>query len=202
MSITIPIAHDFICPWCWVGLLQAKRLKEEFGVSLDWRGYELWPEVLAWPEWGPGAPEPANKPPVPSRFDFILYADGITLPKADKPHRMRTHNAHEALEFAKRAGKADEFVEALYRSYWEEGRDINDPEVLVDLAPSILGDVTGLKEAIETRQFASDIVEFDDDAHEHGIYNVPTFFIGEKRLAEQPYVVIRAAVEAKLSESG
>jgi len=49
MSVTLPIAHDFICPWCWVGLLQALKLKKEFGVALEWKGYELWPEELAWP---------------------------------------------------------------------------------------------------------------------------------------------------------
>ena len=35
---------------------------------------------------------------------------------------------------------------------------------------------------------------FDDDAYNSGIYNVPTYFVGDERLAEQPYVVLRDAV--------
>ena len=37
MSLIIPVAHDFICPWCWVGLLQVNRLKEEFPVDFEVR---------------------------------------------------------------------------------------------------------------------------------------------------------------------
>ena len=28
--LKVTIAHDYLCPWCWVGFFQAKRLKEEF----------------------------------------------------------------------------------------------------------------------------------------------------------------------------
>jgi predicted DsbA family dithiol-disulfide isomerase len=43
-SLTVTIAHDYQCPWCWIGLLQAKRLKQEFpSIALDWQGYELLP---------------------------------------------------------------------------------------------------------------------------------------------------------------
>ncbi len=79
MGITIPVAHDFICPWCWVGLLQARRLEQEFGVRFEWLGYELFPIELEWPEWKM-EPSPPNKPPVLSRFDFILVADDIEMP--------------------------------------------------------------------------------------------------------------------------
>ena len=91
--MTIPIAHDFICPWCWVGFLQAKKLQEQFKVDIDWRGYELWPESLEWPEPGePALEPPANKPKTPSRLEFICYADGLEMPHVDRPKRMRTFN--------------------------------------------------------------------------------------------------------------
>ncbi len=195
MPLTIPIAHDFICPWCWVGMIQAKRLREEFGAQIEWRGYELFPEELAWPDPSPAAEVPANKPAVPSRFDFLLYADELELPKSVRPKKMRTHNAHEALAYAKREGKADAFAEALYIAYWENGREINRPEVLHELAQGILNDPDEMLAAVNEKRYASEIVGFDDEAYAGGVYNVPTFYIGEARLAEQPYAALKKAVQ-------
>ena len=194
MTLRIPVAHDFICPWCWVGLLQSKRLKAEFGVEFDWLGYELYPEELEWPLAVPAPPPPANKPPVPSRFDLILAADGITMPAVVRPRRMRTFFAHQAVEFAKVEGTQDAVVEKLYRALFEEGLEINKPEVLLNLGTGIIQDLAGYEEAILERKFRDMIVKFDDDAHANGIYNVPTFFIGSARYAEQPYVVLQKAV--------
>ena len=193
--MTIPVAHDFICPWCWVALFQAKKLQEEFGAEIEWKGYELFPDALEWPDPSLQPEPPANKPATPSRLDFILVADGLELPTAMRPKKMRTHNAHEALEYAKTEDKADAFAEILYRAYWENGREINRPEVLRELAAGVLDDVEAMASAVSEKKFAGEIVGFDDDAYAAGVYNVPTYWIGGERYAEQPYAVLRKAVE-------
>jgi predicted DsbA family dithiol-disulfide isomerase len=194
MAITVPVAHDFICPWCYVALLQKIRLEAEFDVHVDWKAYELWPEALEWPAAQPPTPPPANKPPVPSRLDFILYADGIQIPKVERPSRIRSFNTHQAAEFAKSVGVGDQFIEVLYRAFWERGENINEIDVIKQLATGVVDDLAGLEHAITTRQFHNQVVLFDDDAYNSGIYNVPTYFVGDERLAEQPYVVLRDAV--------
>lgn len=199
--MTIPIAHDYICPWCWAGLLQAKRLHEEFGVTFDWLSYELMPEELEWPKPKPPTPEVPNRPKTPSRLDFLLLADGITLPKAERPKRMRSHRAHLATLVAKEHGVADGFVEALYRAFWEDGLNINDTNVLVELGSGILPEGVDIRKAIEEERNASKIVHYDDNAYASGVYNVPTFFINGERYAEQPYVVLRDAVKSAVAES-
>jgi len=201
MALTIPIAHDFICPWCWVGLLQAKRLEEEFGVTIEWKGYELFPKDMEWGDYPPGPAVPANKPPTLSRFDFLLVADDLELPKSQRPNKMRTYNAHQAVEYAKTEGVGNELVEALYKAYWLEGKEINDLAVLTGVATGIVRDLTALQKAVETNQFDDQVVDYDDPAYAVGVYNVPTFFIGGERLAEQPYVILKKAV-AKVLEAG
>lgn len=196
--MTIPIAHDFTCPWCYVGLLQANRLIEEFSVEIEWVGYEMFPVELEWPQRAPMPPEPADKPPIPSRFQFLEYADGVEVPKVVRPMRMRTFNAHQAAEFAKRRDRGFEFVAALYRAYWHEGRTINDIEELLRIGGGFGFPHNELRSAIESKAFANDVVGFDEPAHERGIWNVPTFFVGEKRYAEQPYVVLERAVREAL----
>jgi len=184
MATTVPVAHDFICPWCYVALLQKKRLESEFDVLVHWRAYELWPENLEWPIAQPAPPPPANKPAIPSRLDLLLSADGIQIPKVERPRRIRSFNTHQAAEFAKSVGVGDEYIEILYRAFWERGENINEIDVLKRLAASVIEDLAGLENAIKTRQFHDNVVLFDDDAYNSGIYNVPTYFVGEERLAE------------------
>lgn len=200
MGITIPVAHDFICPWCWVGLLQARRLQQEFNVRLDWLGFELFPVELEWPEYTPGPPPPANKPPTLSRFEFLLAADDIEMPTATRPKGMRTFNAHEAVEYAKTEGVADELVEVLYRAYWEKGEDINDLETLKTLATGVVKDLESFADAISTQKFKANIVGFDDEAYAKGIYNVPTFYIGGHRYAEMPYSTLSKALKEAIEK--
>lgn len=189
----IPVAHDFICPWCWIGLFQAKDLATEFGVTFEWRAYELYPQELEWPAPAP-VPETDGRPKTPSRLQLAIAAQNLVIPKVEKPHQMRTHQVHNAVEYAKTEGPVDEFIEVLYRAYWEQGTDINDPEQILKLSTGLVRDQDALMDAIKNSTFKSKIVGFDDDAYASGIYNVPTFIINGSLYAEQPTTVLRAAI--------
>jgi riboflavin biosynthesis pyrimidine reductase len=162
----------------------------EYEVQFDLKGYELFPSDMEWPDSVPAEPEPVNRPKTPSRFQFVCLADGVTLPKVNRPPKLRTYNAHQAVEFAKTEGDVFSFVEALYTAYWEHGLDINEIPVLVQIAQNYVKDVPGMLRAIQERHFADRIVDFDEPAYASGVYNVPTYFIGGERLAEQPYSVV------------
>ena len=193
MPTKITIAHDFTCPWCWVGFSQANRLKSEFDVEFYWKGFPLWPEELAWPEPDPKETPNPDRPVVPSRFELALAAEGLEPLTSKRPSRIRTINAHMALEFARDAGCFDDYLGKLYVGFWVGGLDISDPDVLVRLATRLPMDQIDLRAAISQRKFADRLVNFDDDAYAAGIYNVPTFIIGGERYAEQPYIVLKEA---------
>ncbi|MCC6403314.1 MAG: DsbA family protein [Fimbriimonadaceae bacterium] len=196
--MVVKIAHDFTCPWCWIGLSQANRLREEFGTEIVWAGYELWPENLDRPSVKPPALKDERRPATPSRLELAYAAEGMAPPTAERPKLMRTHNALQAAEFAREAGAQHQAVEAIYRALWEEGDRIGDLDVLRRVLAGIL-DVDAMAAAVETRRFAARIVAFDNDAYSVGVFNVPTFFIGGERYAEQPYVVLHRAVRQVLA---
>ncbi len=190
----LTVAHDFICPWCWVAWEQARKLKAEFpALELDWVGFELLPEGL---EYNPPAPHPdeARKPRVPGRFDLLLLAEGLTLPQRTRP-RSVSRRALEGVEFAKEAGKADAYLGGVYHAYWEEDRDIADLTVLTEIAEQSGLDIGGFLDALERRTYRDRVVEYDDPAHAAGVWNVPTWMFPEEWVAEQPYSVVRALAE-------
>jgi predicted DsbA family dithiol-disulfide isomerase len=190
----LTVAYDYICPWCWVAWEQAKRLKTEFPtLELIWKGYELLPEGLAYNP-PPPDPNPVKKPRIPSRFELLLAADGLTLPKREHPF-SRSRLALEGAEYALEVGKADEYHDTVYHTYWEEDRDISDKAVLTEVAEAAGLDVAAFLGVLEDRRYRDRIVEYDDPAHAAGIWNVPTWMFPEEWIAEQPYSVVRAFAE-------
>lgn len=196
--MVIPVAHDYICGWCWIAVFQTQRLKADFGVEFDWLSYELMPETLPWDD-SPRPPEvTTNRPKTPSRFELACAAEGIDKPSAVRPGKMRSHNALEATEYVKSMGSPDEFVYAMYRAYWEEGREIDSLDVIAEIGARYVSDVGELLDAVQERRFADKIVPFDEQAYSQGVYNVPTYWIGGDRYAEQPRIVLESAIRKVL----
>lgn len=195
--MVIPVAHDYICPWCWIALFQTKELHREFGVTFDWKSFELMPEELEWPDPAPVREVETNRPKTPSRMDLAYYASGVPKPTVNRPKKMRSHNALEATEFVKaHEGDVDRFVERMYRAFWEQGREINALEVIREMADGIVSSPDQLVEAVTAKEFDDQIVKFDDDSYAAGVFNVPTYWIGGERYAEQPTVVLSDAIRS------
>lgn len=164
-------------------------------MQFEFLGYELMPEELTWDESPPVPEVTTNRPKTPSRMDLAYVASQVPRPpKGVQPKRMRTHNALLATEYAKSVGKQMEFVRRLYDAYWLEGVEINALENLKLLADGIIDDPEAMLDSVQSGEFESKVVKFDNDAYAAGVYNVPTFFIGGERYAEQPTAVIAEAI--------
>lgn len=200
--MVIKVAHDFICPWCWIAVKQADDLRAKFDVSFDWMAFELFPISLPWPAATKSEPvaEQPDRAPTPNRLDLAYAAAGMTKPTAQRPLGMRTHNAHQAVEAAKaQGGDHEKLIDRLYRAYWEDGKNISKIDTLVELAEGLVLSIDDFRAAIEEKRYADKIIGFDDDAYAAGVYNVPTFWIGGVKYAEQPTSVLMEAVEKELA---
>ncbi len=191
-DLKVTIAHDYLCPWCWVGFFQAQKLREEFPqIKQIWQGYELLPEELGpLPEFNP---HPKDPDAPPSRFELFSLAENAPVPEGRTIGIIRTHNALEGAAYVqdKAPELFDAYNEAVYRAFWERSEDISDLNVLGKLAEG-----AGLNEAvflaaISGKEYYSEIVRFDDDAYAADITHVPTFLFRGERCAEAPYATIK-----------
>lgn len=192
-NLTVIVAHDYICPWCWVGYFQAARLKNEFPqIRFDWRGYELLPEGrFEIPQFKDPKPRDPSRPL--SRFELHAQSEGVAYNPFRTIGAVRSHNALEGAEFAKAFGEEafDRYNEGVYRAYWEGMRDISSLEVLGEIAAGAGLDPAEFDRAVSERRFADRIVPFDDEAYADDITHVPTFQFRGERAAEAPYSTIR-----------
>jgi predicted DsbA family dithiol-disulfide isomerase len=194
--LKVTVAHDYICPWCWVGFFQAKKLELEFPrIVLDWKGYELLPEGrFEAPVFTPKEPDPDR--PL-NRFELHAQSEGVPY----NPYRpigfVFSHNALEGAEYAKAQGKMefDAYNEAVYRAYWEQSKDISDRDVLGNIASNSGLNRDDFISALHEKRFNNLIVPFDDEAYAADVTHVPSFIFRGERVSEAPYITIRDCAE-------
>jgi predicted DsbA family dithiol-disulfide isomerase len=104
-----------------------------------------------------------------------------------------TSAAHRLIELAQREGSAQPVVDALFRAYFEEGRDIGDAAVLVEIARR--NGVAGWPD----RADAQGVAALEDTMRGFGISGVPTFLFARKfgvSGAQPPQSLAQAITEA------
>jgi predicted DsbA family dithiol-disulfide isomerase len=181
----IDIVSDVICPWCYIGkrrLERALSLRPGLAVSLSWRAFQLNPTI---PSDGISREfylsAKFGNARAAERLYSILSATGRSEGIDFAFERIRrvpnTMRAHCLIRLATKEGCADQVVEALFRAYFLEGRDIGDTETLAAIATG-----AGLPEPVVCDHLASEIGAPEIRAEEHrarslGIHAVPYFVL-------------------------
>ncbi|MGH6872424.1 MAG: DsbA family oxidoreductase [Rhizomicrobium sp.] len=184
----IDVVSDTICPWCFIGKRRlARALAERPDIEFDvrWRAFRLDPGVP--PEgvdrraylkakFGDG-----ERPRAMSEAIRAAGAEEAIAFAFDRIARTpNTVDSHRLIRWAGGAGLQDEVVEALFHAYFEEGRDIGDIDVLVDIADQAGMDTSLVADLLEEGADREIIQREDDLAHRMGISGVPTFIFANK----------------------
>ncbi|MFX0083560.1 MAG: DsbA family protein [Candidatus Hodarchaeota archaeon] len=198
--LKVIVYSDYICPFCYIGFHRIEKLKEQYSLDVEWRPYELHPEI-------PKDGIVAENLPFPRGYLEMVMAnvkrladqDGITFKLSDK-----LPNSQLALfvsEFSKKKGKFDEFHKLVFESYWKEGKDIGDLSLLLNLAESIGLNKPEILNYIKTEEPLKKLKEASFELESCGINGVPTFFIGNRVvIGAQPYEVFQDAIEKVLED--
>lgn len=104
------------------------------------------------------------------------------------PVQTRTRRAHEAAAFARAHGRFDVVDRALFRAFFEQGRDINDQEVLGEIAQDAGLDPEQLRLALGTRAFAENVDADVALAARLGIRSVPTMLVADPSGRAEPVI--------------
>ncbi len=180
MALKITMYSDFICPFCYIGFEVFRKLKPEFDLELDWRGFQIHPE---WPAEGMLASQWRNgmdantRQAIWERIKAMAVAAGFEMKAPETLTNSRL--ALEAAEFAKEAGAGEAFEQRVYRAYFYEGRNIGSQAVLAELAADSGLSADDLNLALDSKRYSQRLARNTVEAHQNGVSGVPTFFIGE-----------------------
>ncbi|MCL4416176.1 MAG: DsbA family protein [Actinobacteria bacterium] len=133
--INIKIYFDYICPFCYIGKGIVDKLKKEFDIQDVWQGLEIHPET---PPEGHDMNE-GFPPEILSQFYHQFNESGKDYGINFNRNDGYLANSRLALilsEYAKKAGSFDILHLNIIKAYFEEGKDIGDRQVLLQLAES------------------------------------------------------------------
>jgi len=187
MVLHIDVISDVICPWCYIG----KRRLEKAVAALDgpvkvrWLPFQLNPSM---PREGISRKEYRTRKFGSLERSQELDAKVIAVGDTDGIHFAfdrieRTPNsldAHRLIWLADKEGVQDAVVEALFRAYFTEGRDISDQKTLIDVAAEAGLDRGKAGGVLKGDEGLEAIKEADEQAWWFQVEGVPFFIINGK----------------------
>jgi predicted DsbA family dithiol-disulfide isomerase len=192
MSSLMPklfVFSDVICPWCYLGkrrleqALAALALSE--AVTVQWLPFELNPDMP--PEGMPRAEYRARKfgaaraAELDAHMEALGQDEGVAFAFDRMERTPSTRRAHMLIAHAGQRGQGEAVVEALFRTYFEEGRDIGELAVLREIARSGGLNETEVTAALDDPDLEAEVVALERRAAEIGIGGVPFFVLEDGR---------------------
>lgn len=201
MAPKVIVYSDYICPFCFIGKERVDRLEREFGVDVEWKGFEIHPETPAdGSDFASLGFDEAKVGVILSQVRNLSEDAGLKLNPLARISNSKL--ALQVAEFAKEKGQFKEYHEAVFRAYWQEGKDIGHKEQLFSLAVQVGLDIEELESYLESGKAADKLNQHLLEVREYGIHGVPTFVIGNKIVVgAHPYEVLKKVFIEELSNN-
>jgi len=185
-TIKLDIFSDPICPWCYIGktnLDRALAAAQSHPFVIEWHPFQLNPDM---PPQGVDRREylenkfGGQKGAVRAYTPVVEQAKtaGLSINFEGMERTPNTMNAHRLIHWAGIEGKQNQAVDALFKAYFVEARDIGDSEVLADIADGIGMDAAVVAKLLASDADLNDIRDRDAHSRKMGISSVPTFIVG------------------------
>ncbi|MBN8875730.1 MAG: DsbA family oxidoreductase [Rhodospirillales bacterium] len=183
----IDIVSDAICPWCYIGKRQLERALEMLAAeglhfSVHWNPFQLNPDMpeegrdrAAYRAWKFGSAEKAAA--LDARITEAAANVGLGFRTDLMTRTPNTIQAHRLIWFAGQNGVQDAAMEAVFRAYFVEGRDIGDPAVLAECGVAAGLDREAVAAFLAGTLAAPEMRAADQAAREAGVSGVPSFFL-------------------------
>jgi len=208
----IEIWSDVMCPFCYIGKRHLEKALAELpfkdSIDINWKSYQLNPQY--------------QNVDGESLYDYLSRSKGISLEQAkqmtaqvaemannvglniDFEHSIpaNSFNAHRLIHFAASKGKQDLAEEYLFKAHFEEAKNINDINVLLEIAKSLGLDKEQAQKVLAGNAYEEE-VRFDIyESQQLGVRGVP-FFVMDRKYAlsgAQPIEAFKQAITQSYQE--
>ena len=201
MDFKLTIFSDYVCSWCYVGQGVVNKLQKEYKVDVEWRPYYLRPDTP--PE---GMPLPdyvlrARHSGSEDRLKEMANRNGLEFISIER--MINTRLAHEATEYARQYGRANEFHRVVFRKVYSDGQDPSKWDTLRSAAEEVGLNADDMQVVVDSGKYTAEVAEQVRHAQEIGVTGVPTYVINDRYavVGAQPYEVFKRALAQILKET-
>jgi predicted DsbA family dithiol-disulfide isomerase len=201
-QLKIEVVSDVICPWCYIGKRRLEKalalLDGELSAEIRWLPFQLNPGMpregmprAAYRKAKFGSVERGRQ--LDARVAAEGKGEGIEFAFDRIDRTPNTVAAHALVGLAQKRGLGAAVVDALFRAYFEQARDVGDAAVLADIAAGcgVLG--------WPRQESEKEVAVLEESLRGLGISAVPTFIFGRKlgvSGAQPPDALVAAMREA------
>lgn len=187
-KLPIAIVSDIVCPWCFIGKARLEAALRAHGltdrVAITWLPYELNPDM---PEEGMDRTAyldakfgPGKRKEIELRLSEAALESGVTFNWGRVTKSVNTRRAHMLVAAASTVQQGSEMTAALFRAYFQEGRDVGDLETLVAIAVEQGFDEQSARDELDNEELRETIIGLEAHAQKVGVTGVPFFIIDGK----------------------
>ena len=189
-KLSLAIVSDIACPWCFIGKARLETALAQFGLAdrfaITWLPYELNPEMPAAgmdrtqyldTKFGPG-----KRKEIEVRLSEAALESGVTFNWGEVTKSVNTRLAHMLVAAASTVQRGSEMKAALFKAYWQDGRDVGDPDTLVAIAVEQGFDEQAARDQLASEELRDTVIGLENRMREIGVTGVP-FFIVDGKLA-------------------
>lgn len=208
----IEFIFDTVCPWCYVGKRRFERalaMRPGTRATIIWRPFLLNPDIpaegidrRAYLDRKFGGPARVQR--VHSAVATAGEVEGIVFDFDRILRAPNTLNSHRMIRFAGGLGREAETVEALYRGYFCEGRDIGSVPDLVEIGRELGLPVEALDTYLRSDSDVAAIFNENARSHRLGVNGVPCLMLDGTYAvagAQEPDVLLRLIDIAREAEA-
>lgn len=206
MNLSVDVISDVICPWCFIGKRRLEKAIAAHGepVTVQWHAFQLNP---AMPKEGISRREYRIKKfgswERSMQLDTNIVAtgkdEGILFDFDRMDRTPNTVDAHRLIWVADKEGVQDAVVEALFRAYFTEGRDISSQQTLLEVVAESGLDRERAEAVLKVDEGMEAIKEAGEQARRLRVDSVPFFVINDQITlsgAQQPDTFLEAFRQA------
>jgi predicted DsbA family dithiol-disulfide isomerase len=188
-NLTVDVISDVICPWCYIGKRRLEKaiaaLEGQNDVRVHWLPFQLNPGM---PKEGISRKEYRTKKfgswERSQELDANLVAlgrtEGINFAFDRIERTPNTVDAHRLIWIADEQGVQDAVVEAIFRAYFTEGRDIGNRQTLIDVVAEAGLDRHRADAMMNSEEGMEAIKEANELARRYRVDGVPYFIVNNE----------------------
>ena len=186
--IELDIFSDTVCPWCFIGMKRLENALKKYTnleIKQTWRPFQL----------NPGMPPDGmdRQEYLISKFGSAdaaktvyenIYEEGIkeginfNFDLIDLT--PNSFNSHRLLALAYKQNIQESVLNSLFESYFINGKDIGDPNILLEIAVKHKIDAEEFKNYLSDQENIEPLANEEIQARKMGINSVPTFIINKQ----------------------
>lgn len=209
-TVKLDILSDPICPWCYIGKTHLdKALAEvpDHPFVIEWHPFQLNPDMpregmdrREYLERKFGGKEGAVKAYAP----VVEHAEkaGLTINFEAMKRTPNTLDAHRLIHWAGIEGKQTQVVDALFKAYFVDAKDIGDHAVLAEIAQDAEMEADVTARLLEGDGDVQEIRDRDAHSRKMGVTSVPTFIVANQHAVPgaQPPELWKQVIEEILQQ--